>query len=383
MKTNCLLMWLLALSFLGCKHNEAKDIESTTESYNSNTTDNTDNSDNSESRPVVKNKEVKSNGYWEKLEMKKNIDGNGMVSSILPMPTSWNLRADGITGPRGLKITYFPLQNFMANFDPNLQYAYSQSGQRMRQMPGIEQLVQQDFIPWGNSNGLQYVKYYEIPEITKMDKWYWDQLFKAMPSRSDVAVYGIDWKLQNGNSYFTIVHLNVSTSQSMQNWFYIAAGLEAEPSYFETAKKQYIFSLANTRYNLEPIMAYNKEEAQRVGANWAAFNARMAQNQRSFEESQRQFVNKSNAINDAIMSGWKASNAASDKNQEQFIDAMYERINVADVSTGKTYKVDEGANQYWMNNNGEYIGTQLQGYDPNFDDNMNELKWQELKRIEQ
>lgn len=370
MRTNYLLLLLLAISLLGCKQNETKDPE------------NTSDSNITEVKSETKKKEVKSNGYWEKLVMKEIGDGKGNIASLIPMPASWNFNAEGIAGPHGLKISYFPIQSFMANFDPSLQYAYSQGGQQMRQMPGVDQLVQQDFIPWGNNNGLQYVKHYEIPEISKMDKWYSDQLFKAMPSRSDVVVYGIDWKTQDGNSYFTLVHLNVSTSQSMQNWYYYAVGLEADPSYFEKAKKQYIFSLANTRYNLEPIMAYNREEAQRVGANWVAFNNRMAQNQIAFEQSQRQFVNKSNAINDAIMSGWKASNAASDKNQEQFVDAMYERTNVQDGSTGKTYKVDEGANQYWMNNNGEYIGTQLQGYDPNLDDNMNELKWQELKRID-
>lgn len=371
MTINHLIMLVLALSILSCKQQDTKVLDNGTESYIS------------EEMPATKSKEVKSNGYWEKLEMKKIGDGKGNIASLIPMPSSWNFKAGGITGPHGLKISDFPIQSFMANFDPSLQYAYSQGGQRMRQMPGIDQLVQQDFIPWGNGYGLEYVRHYEIPEISKMDKWYGDQLFKAMPSRSDVAVYGIDWKTQDGNPYFLLVHLNVSTSQSMQNWYYLATGLEAEPSYFETAKKQYIFSLANTRYNLGPIMTYNREEAQRVGANWAAFNQRMAQNQRAFEQSQREFVNKSNAINDAIMSGWKAKNAASDKNQEQFIDAMYERTNVQDVSTGTTYKVDEGANQYWMNNNGEYIGTQLQGYDPNYDDNMNELKWQELKRMDQ
>lgn len=373
MRVNYLLMLIWSLSILSCNQNNAEDAENIDEAYIS--------EDTTKTISATKNVGAKSNGYWEKLELKKIGDGKGNIASLIPMPSSWNLQVGGITGPRGLKISDFPIQSFMANFDPNLQYAYTQGGQQMRQMPGIDQLIEQDFISWGNNNGLTYVKHYEIPEISKMDKWYSDQLFKAMPSRSDVVAYGIDWKTQDGNSYFTLIHLNVSTSQTMQNWYYFTSGLEADPSYFEAAKKQYIFSLANTRYNIEPIMAYNKEEAQRVGANWAAFNKRMAQNQAAFEQSQRQFVNKSNAINDAIMDGWRAKNASSDKNQEQFIDAMYERTNVQDVSSGKIYKVDEGANQYWMNNNGEYIGTQLQGYDPNLDDNMNEQKWQELKRV--
>jgi len=52
-----------------------------------------------------------------------------------------------------------------------------------------------------------------------------------------------------------------------------------------------------------------------------------------------------------------------------------------DPGTGQTYKVQEGANQYWMNNDGQYIGTNLQGYNPNLDDNMNEMKWRALQEV--
>ncbi len=360
------LIILTAIGMMGCQSNDSQKKDNPV--------------DNNISSDPQGSLESKSNGYWEKLEMKKIGDGKGGVASLIPMPSSWNLSSGMITGPKGLKISDFPIQSFMANFEPSLNQAYSQAGQRMRQMPGVQQLMQEDFVPWGQSKGLEFVRFYEIPEISKMDKWYVDQLFKAMPSRTEVNAFGIDWKDQNGNPYFQLVHLNVSTSQSMQNWYYLVSGLEADPSYFETAKKQYIFSLANTRYNLEPIMTYNKEEAQRVGQSWAAFNERMVRNQNAFEASQREFVNRSNAVNDAIMSGWRAKNASSDKQQEQFIDGVYERTNVQDPN-GNTYKVDEGANQYWMNNNGEYIGTQLQDYNPNLDDNMNEQNWQELTRI--
>ncbi len=329
-------------------------------------------------------------GFWEKLVMNELRDPNGMVAAIIPFPSSWKIGVLGsskggasITGPDGIKVTDFPLRSFMMNYNPALQQSYAAAGQQMRAMPGVDQLVQEDFVPWANGRGLQLVRYYEIPEISKMDKWYSDQLYKAMPSRSDVVAIGIDWKSNEGTPYFLLVHLNVSTSESMQNWYYMVSGLEADPAHFETAKKQYIFGLSNMRYNLEPIMAYNQQEAQRVGQSWAEHNRRMAQNQANFEASQRAFVNKSNAINDAIMSGWRERNAASDKQQEQIIDGIYERTNVQNTETGQKYKVEAGANQYWMNRNGEYISTQLHDYNPNLDKNMNNVKWQELKQIKQ
>lgn len=362
---------LLSISVASCQNSEAK------KSGSNNATANSSGSSDS------KTSGAKSNGYWEKLVMNEIGDGKGGVAAIMPMPADWKFVKGGISGSHGVKITDFPARSFMYNYDPNLQYAYSQSGQQMRSLPDIETLIQQDFVPVGAKNGLSYIKSYELPEVSKMDKWYSDQLFKAVPGTSMVKAYGTEWKYQNGNPYFLIIHVNASNTQSMQNWYYMSSGLEAEPAYFEKAKKQYIFSLANTRYNIEPIMAYNEQEAQRIGKSWAAFNKKMAANQAAFEASQIAHINKSNAINDAIMSNWKANDAASDRQQERTIDGIYERTNVQNTETGKTYKVQEGANQYWMNNDGEYIGTKVQGYNPNLDETMNEQKWQELKRIKQ
>jgi len=361
------VLLLLSLSIASCQNSDAK------KSGNNNASENPAGSSDS------KTSGTKSNGYWEKLVMNEIGDGKGGVAAIMPMPAGWKFVKGGITGPHGVKVTDFALRSFMMNYNQNLQYAYSQTPQRS--LPDIETLIQQDFVPVGAKNGLTYIKSYELPEVSKMDKWYSDQLFKALPSTADVRAYGTEWKYSNGNPYFLIIHVNASTSQTMQTWYYMSSGLDTEPAYFEAAKKQYIFALANTRYNIEPIMAYNKEEAQRCGQSWAAFNKKMAANQAAFEAGQIAHINKSNAINDAIMSNWKANDAASDIQQERRIDGIYERTNVQNTETGKNYKVQEGANQYWMNNDGEYIGTKQQGYNPNLDESMNEQKWQELKRI--
>lgn len=358
----------IVASFISCNNNK-------TETAADGTTQTTaDNSSSSENKP---------NGFWQKLVMNDIPDGKGGVAAIIPLPADWKMNTEGavLAGPNGIRVKDYAGQSFMVNYDQNLNYAYSQT--KMRSMPNIEQLIQEDFIPTLGNQGLDYVKSYEIPEISKMDKWYSDQLFKAMPSQSFAKAFGSEWKDKSGKPYFVLIHVNASETQQMQNWYYMYSILEADADAYEGAKKAYIFALANTRYNLEPIMAYNKAEAQRVGQNWAAFNQRMAANQAAFESSQRAFVNKSEAINDAIMSNYKAIDAASDKNQEQFVDMIREETNVQNTQTGQTYKVQEGANQYWMNNNGEYIGTKLQNYNPNADENMNEQKWQELQRVRQ
>lgn len=320
-------------------------------------------------------------GNWQPMPMREIKDDKGVILCIMPMPESWKLNTNGYTivGANNIRVSSFAPKSFMMNYDQSLQYAYSQTP--MRAMPEIGQLIQEDLVPSAAKKGMTYITHYELSEVSKMDKWYSDQLFKALPSKSFVKAYGVDFKDKNGNPAFVIFHVNQSTTQAMETWYYMASLLEADKNIFDLAKKQYIFSLANTRYNLEPIMAYNKAEAQRVGQSWAIFNKKMAANQAAFEASQIAHVNKSNAINDAIMSGYKARDAASDKNQDQFLDYVYERQNVQDGESGKSYKVEYGYNRYWMNSDGEYIGTKQQNYDPNQDENMNDVKWKELNKV--
>lgn len=328
-------------------------------------------------------------GYWEKLTMHPFRDAQGKVLVEMPFPAAWKI-ADHpkpgdpvIVGPNHIKVFNFPLQIFLHTNDPQMRQIYQRGGQRLRPVPETRQLIQQDFEPWAAGQGLEFVRHYEVPEVSRIDKWYHDQLYKAMPAESRVTAIGTEWKHSaTGNPFFLLVHLNVSNSATLQNWSYHCKGLQAEKSHFEKARKQFLFGLANARYRLEPIMAYNQEEARRVGKSWAEHNERMARNQANFEARQRDFVNRSTAAHDAIMKNWRDRNAAGDRAHERFVDTITERTKVIDSSTGRQYKVDSGSNHYWMNRDGQYFGTDNINYDPNRDLNMNRQNWQKLDPAE-
>lgn len=319
--------------------------------------------------------------YWEEIVMHKINDQKGQVWAEMPFPASWNLGAPdvAISGPNNIRVKDFPAQSFMINYDPSLAYAYSQTP--MRELPSIDELIQQDLVPYFQQNGFNYVKNYELPEVAKIQKWYDDQLFKVGNPTSIIKVYGIDLTDNNGNPAFYILRLNCSTTQSLRNWYYLGSLLQADPKVFELAKKQYLFGLSNMRFNLEPIKEYNEAEANRIGQSWAAFNQRMAANQRAFEAQQAAHINKSNAINDAIMGAYNSRMESMDRTHEKTIDGIYERENVQNPETGQTYKVEQGYNRYWMNNNGEYIATPQQNFDPNTVQGLNESNWQELNKV--
>lgn len=327
-------------------------------------------------------------GYWEKLTMQPFMNAQGMVFVELPLPSTWKVMRNPpqgeptITGPNGTKVFDFPLRNFTHINDPNLLRSYQMSGQPLRRMPGIAALIQQDLVPFFENMGLRLLRHYEIPELTKIDQWYNDQLFKAVPGTNKCTAIGSNWENAAGEPHFLVTHLMVGDTAQMHLWYYWSSGLQAEKAHFPTAKKQLVFSLANARYNPQQITAFNQSEAQKAGKSWAEFNRRMAANQATFEAQQRAHVNRSNAINDAIMSGWRERNAASDKAHGRFIDTINEKTNVVDPTTGQGYKVDSGSNHYWMNSDGKYISSDKPAYDPNLDETFNRQNWQKLENAE-
>jgi hypothetical protein len=323
---------------------------------------------------------------WERLVMHSLKEGQGQVLIEMPFPASWKLigtvkRGEpSIVGPNHIQVVDFPVQMFLYTGNPRMQQTYTQAGQRLRSMPGVERLVQEDWVPWGKSQGLEFIRQYELPEVTKIDKWYNDQLYKAVPMQTEVKAIGIDWKhSSSGHSYFIIMHLTASTTSELQTWSYYGNGLRAEDAVFDRAKKQYIFGLANAHYNSGPILAYNRSEAEKAGRSWAEFETRLARNRAAFEASQREFVNRSSAINESIMKGFNERNTASDISQERFLDTVNERENRVNASTGQRFKVDSGPNQYWVNAEGQYISTPNAQYDPNLDSKLNHHNWDQLK----
>lgn len=324
---------------------------------------------------------------WERLVMVPFKDNKGQVIVEMPFPSSWKLHGKvssgepHITGPKGTKVTDYPLQSYMYSTDPQLQQIYWQNGQQMRPMPGIDELIRQDFVPWGNQHGLQFESHHEIPEIARIDNWYDDQLFKVASPKKEIRAIGTEWKKSNGDPFFLLIRLNATEMMGTLTWSYFSSSLESRKDYYEQAKKQLIFAIANAYYNPEPIMAYNRMEAEKVNQSWSAFNKRMADNQAAFQARQRDFVNRSNAVNDAIMEGWQERNNASDIAHERFVDAITERTNTYNSATGTYQKVESGYNQYWMNSDGKYISTNSHTYDPNLDEALNKQQWDKLKEV--
>ena len=79
------------------------------------------------------------------------------------------------------------------------------------------------------------------------------------------------------------------------------------------------------------------------------------------------------------MKGWRDRNEASDRMHDKTIDSIREEQTMRDPNTGQTYKVESGADQYWKNDQGEYIKSDDKFYNPNRDPSVNNQDWAEME----
>jgi len=312
-------------------------------------------------------------------------DKTNMVMAKIPLPPGWKIikKTDpdqpSIEGPNDIRVYDFPTKIFSYSEDPNMQMVYRQSGQQMRRPPGLVELIKQDLGPIAEEEGLQYVRHYSIPELATKDKEYNARLYRVMPVQSSFDVLVTEWKDQEGSPSVLILHYFKHLAQGTVDWGYYGSYLAAPAAQFKQAKRALINGLLNTRYNPAQIQAYNRMEAQKAQSSMSAHQRRMQNNQANFEASQNAFRSSSDAINKSIMDSYNSQNAASDRGQRQFINSIRDENTVYDAGNGQSYQVESGANQYWMNNDREYIPSSDTLYNPNQDQNINQQEWREVE----
>lgn len=325
-------------------------------------------------------------GSSEKLTLHPVMDAKtGMVSYRMPLPESWKIMTPQtaeephIVGPGGVKVYYRSGSTNMFSNDPNMQQVYQMSGQAMRRPMPVDAYLQQDILPQMTSNGFQLLKQYPLPQVAERNRAYSAKLFKSAPSQEQHSALGTEWKSKEGKPVFMIVNMTVSQGQNDVYWFTSFQLLEAEESRFANAKRSLLNGIINTQDNPQQIAAYNANEQQKTNQSWSQHNARMQQNQRNFDQQQRTHRETQDAINKSSMDAYNSRQESNDRIQNRFNNYIMDENTVTNPEDGKRYQVESGADQYWMNSNGEYVPSNNALYDPNTDPALNNQQWQEVE----
>ncbi len=306
----------------------------------------------------------------------------GMTASKIPMPSTWKVKTatqddpSVIKGPQGFKSYNYAGQSYIYTQDQFMAQSYSQAGVQMKAPMDVATLVEQEIIRPAAQQGVTALKNYYLPELANADQNYNAQLYGSQNFQTQFAAYVTEWKDKDGKLSMSIVRYNSCTSMGTAYWGYTVCGMEADHSYYEQAKKEYINALVKTKHNPAQIARYNANEKAKEQQSWSQHNQRMATNKQAFDASQQAYRTRQEA-SDIQMQGWKSNNAIQEQGQSNYINSINETQVVTDPNNGQSYQVEAGANQTWMNGNGEYIQSNDYFYNPNTDPNADQYNWEE------
>lgn len=308
-------------------------------------------------------------------------DNKGQVMILMTLPANWRLHSEpgkaAMTGPAGIFVYNLPFKNYMYSTDRMTTQVYQQNGGKLRTPLSAEQVIRQDFLPIAQKDGAKLISITSAPQIAKADSAIQNMMYHiGTPNvRYDAAV--ADFEDKDGNPFSIVVHVNHNSVGNMTMWNYSGQGLDAPKAKYASAKETLLNGLASLQYNPRYFDQYNQNEMNRESQSWAAHNQRMAANQQNFDAQQAAYRQKTEAINSSIMASYEARNASSDRQHNRFLNYIKGQETVTN-SDGKRYQVESGSDHYWMNQDGQYIGTNDPNYDPNRNQGTVNQTWNEV-----
>lgn len=292
-----------------------------------------------------------------------------MVLGQMPMPKDWRIHTStneenvSISGPNDIKIYGSNSDFFTYSQLPGMNQMSAQAGQHVKPLMSVENLVKIELTPKIEAMGLRMTKQYHHQELQKYAENYDQFTFKSVPTRKEFKSYGTEWQDQDGNQLLLIINYSASYTDTGVFWGYYTDMMSAPSAGFEKAKNHYIYALLNRKYNPQWLQTCYTEEAQKAAQSGKLHQQRMA---------------ALRAEGQAIIERGKSHSAMVDNNHKRFMDSHLDRTNVSNIDIGKSYQVNAGSKEYWMNSSNEYISSDDLFYDPNTDNSVNNESWTKI-----
>ena len=285
----------------------------------------------------------------------------------IDVPQRWPLKnaasGDWSVDSPDLKVSFQNGGNFVYATGQFAQF-YQQQGGQMRPPVSPDQLVQQDLAPKMRQKGWELIGMRELPQVAQADQRGLDGMYSVGQVRKVCQANVSEWR-KGDDRIALVMHWFAFQSPDMTNWGYRFTGAETKAANFQQEEMALVNSLASVRFDPAYFAAYAQSEQQKGNQSWAAHNQRMQQNQANFDRSQAAHRDMVNSVNDAQMSTWRNNNASSDRMHDATIDMIRGEQNAYNPYTGQTGKVESGYQNYWVDQNGQYFGTNDVNYDPN------------------
>lgn len=309
---------------------------------------------------------------------------NGLSSGRMPLPATWsqltNNKEFAYEGPNNIRVSNSQGGSFIFTNNPGFAQMMQEQGTANQPPMSIEQITQNFFMPVAGETNRQLIRTYELPELASKSLQDNSKIYSSMPQQLDAKSYALEWRDDKGMSFVSIVNVNIAYSQPSSYWILMNQYLEAPHEYFPAARDALINGLINSQTNPQWLAALNQRSQQNIQASNQGHQARMGA-LRAAGDAATQIGKTYSEISDINHQGYMNRDRANSAGHQNTINALGDRTVIANPDNGQRYNVESGSNQYWVNPNDGYFGSDNPNYDPRQDPNLNQQEWIEYQEV--
>lgn len=323
------------------------------------------------------------------IEMKPMRDPKtGRVTSYVPYPADWNIVTTssgtmGIEAPNGIQINSRPTEIYYFNVDP---YVAQMAGKKVANPVPLKTIFRNNLVPEMQQQGAKLLKQYPLQNIAQRTQ----QLMQGALNRSRVQSYDIiasEWQQSNGQKTLILLTQMIMHSQGGSSWAVGRTLLNAPSQYFESAKETYLFAQANWEVDRNTAMAHaadlkrmDQESERRMAQSRAAHNARMRSNEAAFQAQQKAHNSTYSDISDMSMQGYKNRSEMQDRMRNKENNMIHEEYTMTNPWDNRSMQVQSGYQNYYINSNGDVIGSNDANFNPNIHKNFKNTEWRKMPK---
>jgi hypothetical protein len=326
--------------------------------------------------------------------LNKMDPATGMVTVRVPLPKGWRIDPDPntpieIVGPDNIVVYQQKPAVFAYSDDPFSQNTIRMMGQQVHPVISLQEYLNRYMLPGYRNQGHRLIKSYPIPEVANRFETISKLVPKVYVQRRTMDVLGTEWEMNDGRRAFVLMSQSVSYGRDVIHWTVSYYEVVAPRERFEYARDTMIYASSNLEMNPKFVRFQNNKmladiERTRRQGNEALRQSRRAHLQRmnAIAERGRTSANIGKTYSDILdinHSGYLKRSDMVSAGQSKSIDAIGERSVITNGYTGEQYQVDSGSKHYWVNNNGEYIGTDNSLFDPRTQNGFNKWEWNQFE----
>jgi hypothetical protein len=306
---------------------------------------------------------------------------SGLICCTIPFPSNWRRSKQNeflFEGPNKIKISGAANSNFMFTNQQDIAWNFQQQGIQNTPPMSINQIINQFFMAYAQKTGKTLTSTYPLPEYVKSLRLFYNSLFVSVPTQRDIKAYALEWKDNNGMSFITALVINIAYSTPSSSWSLTQQYLEAPNADFKKAKEAFLYGLIHTTYNPQWILARNQKDAKASNRQYQGHLSRMAIiNAR--RNASKSVGDTYSEILDINHEGYLRRSDINSNAHSKTMNMVNERTVISNHSTGEHYNVQSGSNYYWVDNSGQYFGTNNALLDPRTDKRFNEKRWTQFQ----